>query len=216
LPAGFGAALAAAAVVLLFRLGAMPTGDGREIQALAEEVALLRAELESAESALARARTADGQLAARPAESQPAPSGVAPATDAGTAPATSGGSAPASTAVMASLTPAERATLLKEVAAIIAASESRQDTKFLFTTDQLARSLSMQRREDLATIERQLRDARAETFQALLSTHERLDRLAQPAVLDRGLTPEREHSGDEPKDKDGGQVPHEDRLEPRW
>jgi hypothetical protein len=187
-------------VVLLFRLGAVPAGGvGREIQALATEVAGLRAELAAAESALAQARTAAGaEVAARPAAATEAPSGVAPG-------------------VVADRTAADRAALLNEVAAIIAASESRQDAKFLFTTDQLARSLSMQRREDLAVIERQLRDARAETFQALLSTHERLDHLAQPAVLDRGLPPERELSDEPaPKGKGGGQVPHEDRLEPRW
>ena len=96
--------------------------------------------------------------------------------------------------------------------AAIAESESRQDTKFLFTTDQLARSLSMQRREDLATIERQLRDARAETFQALVTTHERLDRLAQPALLEQGVVP---RSAPGSADEGRSSVPAEDRLEPR-
>jgi anti-sigma factor RsiW len=185
-PAGLGAALAAAAVTLLFRLGMPPTDDTgamRDIQALGAEVSLLRAELAAAQSALAR-----------------------PAIE------------PAGAEVGTELSAADRSALLREVAAMIAASESRQDSKFLFTTDQLARSMSMQRREDLATIERQLRDSRAETFQAILTTHERLDRLAQPAVLERD-GPESEHSGagSSPRGGDGrSDPPHEDRLEPRW
>ena len=172
-----------------------------EIRALASEVAALRRELAAAQSALAQARSetrvTGTELAAEPMPLPPV-------------------AAEKPVGIPAGLSASERAALLEDLAGIIAQSESRQDTKFLFTTDQLARSLAMQRREDLAAIERQLRDTRAETFQALLSTHERLDRLAQPAVLDRGLAPENEVSEEEPKGKEGGQTPHEDRLEPRW
>lgn len=200
LPAGLGAALAAAAVVLLFRLGGMSAGNSelKEIHALGAEVAALRTELAAAQSALAQARTQvpDGATvteAPLAATSPTAPAGAPPLT----------------------LTAADREALLKHVAAAIAESESRQDTKFLFTTDQLARSLSMQRREDLATIERQLRDSRAETFQALVTTHERLDRLAQPALLEQGIAPRTpgngalEHNGDDERS-----LPAEERLEP--
>ena len=56
-----GAALAAAAVVLLFRLGGMSAGNSelKEIHALGAEVAALRTELAQAQSALAQARTRD-------------------------------------------------------------------------------------------------------------------------------------------------------------
>ena len=203
LPAGLGAALAAAAVVLLFRLGAVSTGGAEvaEIRALSAEVAALRTELAQAQSALAQA-------------SAPVPAGAVT----GVLPSGTSPSAPAASHQLP-LSAAEHEALMKQVASAIAESESRQDTKFLFTTDQLARSLSMQRREDLATIERQLRDARAETFQALVTTHERLDRLAQPALLEQGIAPRSEgegsRSGEHNADEGRGSVPAEDRLEPR-
>jgi hypothetical protein len=188
---------------LLFRLGAVSTSgpEVAEIRQLSAEVAALRTELAQAQTALAQARSQ-------------APAG---ATVAG-APSTTSTS-PAAAGAPVVLTAAEHEALMKQVAAAIAESESRQDTKFLFTTDQLARSMSMQRREDLATIERQLRDARAETFQALVTTHERLDRLAQPALLEQGIAPRSEAgsngAGERNADEGRSSVPAEDRLEPR-
>jgi hypothetical protein len=200
LAAGVGALAAAAALVLVLKVGGLSAGNQvKEIHALAAEVTALRAELQSAESALAAAK-AEQASAPVPAPA-PAANPVAPVV-----------SAPDRTP---NAQPPDRGELLRQVAALIAESESRQDTKFLFTTDQLARSMAMQRREDLTTIERQLRDARAETFQALVTTHERLDRLAQPAVLEQpGMTP-----GDEETSKrspDGQTHENQDRLEPRW
>ncbi len=191
LPAGLGAALAAAAVACIFHV----RPPAAEVRALAADVAHLRAELVRTEAALAAARST---VAAAPAGSLSRP--------------------PAATAPAAPSTRAADDAFLAEISRRIAESEARQDAKFLFTTDQLARSLSMQRRDDMAEIDRDLRDVRAETFQALVTTHERLDRLARPAVLGPALEPDLPVTRDESRANTtgGGGKPKDERLEPRW
>ena len=196
LPAGLGAALAAAAVACIFHVRTPASPAAHEVRALAADVAELRAELARTEAALVAAR----KLVSAPTAS----------TTQATAPA----AAPATTSPRV----ADDA-LLAEISRRITDSEARQDAKFLFTTDQLARSLSLQRRDDLAEIERDLRDVRAETFQALVTTHERLDRLARPAVLDApALEPDLPVTRDESRSNTagGGGKPKDERLEPRW
>jgi hypothetical protein len=195
LPAGLGAALAAAAVACIFHVRPPASPASNEVRALAADVAELRAELARTEAALVAAR----ELAAAPAASTT--------------------QAPAATAPASMSSRVVDDAFLAEINRRIADSEARQDAKFLFTTDQLARSLSLQRRDDLAEIDRDLRDVRAETFQALVTTHERLDRLARPAVLDDpALEPDLPVTRDESRSNTagGGGKPKDERLEPRW
>jgi anti-sigma factor RsiW len=166
-PAGLGAALAAAAVAIV--MSNRPPADPR--------VGDLAAQLSRLEARLAAAETA----ASAPARA----SGVTPVEVAGAPSEPAGGPRP-----VADLPPEARAWLAERVDQLVRQSESRQDTKLLLTADQLARSLAVQRREDLQAFDRLVRDVRAETFDALLSTHERLDRIA-PATPARGEEPGR-------------------------
>jgi hypothetical protein len=164
LPAGLGA-VAAVAITLLVLHGQRP--DAR-VQALRAEVLELNQRLAQTEAILA----APGLLRAG------APGGAV-----GGADLPSGPEEPMPTPLVR-LAPSERTELLRAMQELIRDSETRQDAKFLFTTDQLARSLSIQRREDLRAVDRHLRDVRAETFSALVTTNERVDQIVAPSFLE--------------------------------
>jgi len=162
LPAGVGAALAAAILVMV--LGRTPDP---EVRKLATEVAALRDRLAAAELAATESRA---KLTATETATEPAAKLAAAEPEQRAAPA-----------AVADLAPETRRWLLGAVDNLVRESESRQDAKLVLTADQLARSLAFQRREDLNTVDRRLRDVQAETFEALVSTHERLDRIVPPA-----------------------------------
>jgi hypothetical protein len=188
LPAGLGAAAAAVVALLV-----LPPPDSN-VQDLTSEVAQLRERLAAAESVI---------------ESGP---GLVPV---GSTEPVMPPQALAATPVVR-LDPGERENLLAAMRDFILESESRQDAKFLFTTDQLARSLSIQRREDLQVFDRRLRDARSETFSALVTTHQRLDRMAAPSLMDPLPSDEGMDEGEDGGELDSGepwQGPGE-RLEP--
>jgi hypothetical protein len=157
LPAGLGAA--AAAAVLLMVPGRASDPEVRELES---EVAALRDRLATVElSATASATKLAASERAVPVAAEPqerAPAAVA------------------------DLAPETRRWLLGAVDNLVRESESRQDAKLVVTADQLARSLALQRREDLSAMDRRLRDVQAETFEALVSTHERLDQMTFPAA----------------------------------
>jgi hypothetical protein len=174
LPAGLGAALAAAAVIMVVGRQA----PDPEVRDLAAEVQLLRDRLAAAESARSSEPLA--------AESVRPDAPGAEESRGQTAPASAGQltvPVPAqSPAAVADLAPETRKWLLAAVDRLVRESESRQDAKLVLTADELARSLAFQRREDLSTMDRRLRDVQAETFEALVSTHERLNQMAPASV----------------------------------
>ena len=174
-PAGLGAAVAvaAAAAAIVIVMSQRPPSDPR--------VGELAAQLSRLEARLAAAETAAATAASTPAPSR----GATPITVMAAAGEPAGGVRP-----VADLAPEARSWLLTRVDDLVRQSESRQDTKLLLTADQLARSLAVQRREDLQAFDRLVRDVRAETFDALLTTHERLDRIA-PATPAPGVEPGR-------------------------
>ncbi len=169
LPAGLGAALATAVSVVVFG----DRGPDPRVDELRAEMTLLRDRVAAAETAAQSAKSAAAEAAPVAAEAAPVAT-QSPAVAARSA-------SPATGATMADLTPETRRWLLDAVDRVVRESESRQDAKLVLAADQLARSLAIQRRDDLSLIDRRLRDAQAETFEALVSTHQRLDRLAPPS-----------------------------------